>query len=411
MISTLIISLVALMYVIDLAITLLNYRHRSQPIPENVRDIYDQERYARWLSYSMETLRHGLIENTFTTALLLAGLGVGAFGWLETWTNRWFTHPILQTLAFLAVIGLVGLFLSLPFNYYATFVIEEKYGFNKTTRKTFVLDLVKGVLLSAILGGGLVALLQTIYLAFADRLWIFILAAWATLSTVIVILFILNTKVFVKLFNKLSPLPESPLRQAIDDLARKVGFNVSAISVMDASKRSTKLNAFFSGLGRTREVVLFDTLIEKMSEQQILSVLAHELGHAVHRDTLRMLVQQIFILGLYATVIGAVLQSPALAQAFGLSGIHFGFSLILFSLLISPLDLLLSVPLKYLSRRAEYAADAFSAGQVGVQPMAGALRILAQENLANLNPHPLYVWMHYTHPPISERLAAINRLA
>jgi len=186
-----------------------------------------------------------------------------------------------------------------------------------------------------------------------------------------------------------------------------VGFKVSAISVMDASRRSTKLNAFFSGLGRTREVVLYDTLVEKMSEDEIVSVLAHELGHAVHKDVPKILLQQILMIGAYLALFGLVAGNNALAQAFGLSGAHFGFSLLLFSILISPLDLLLDIPLNFLSRKAEYAADAFSADLVDKGAIQGALRILAQENLANLNPHPLYVLLHYSHPPLSARLAAI----
>lgn len=407
----LVIGLTALLYCIDLVISLMNYAHRKQPIPLNVRDIYDQEKYTKWLNYSMETLRHGVIEKTFMTAVLLGALGLGAFGWLETLTNGWFDHPILQTLSFLGVLALFSLLIGLPFDYYATFVIEEKYGFNTTTHKTFFLDMLKSLLLAVVLGGGLVALLNGLYLVFIDQLWLFILSAWALLSVVLVVIFVLNTKVFVKIFNKLTPLAEGPLKEQIEALAGKVGFNVTAISVMDASKRTTKLNAFFSGLGKTREVVLFDTLMEKMGEPEILSVLAHELGHAVHKDAPRMMLQQIAMFGLYAVMIGGVLQSTALAETFGLSGIHFGFGLILFSLLVSPVDLVLSIPLNYLSRKAEYAADAYSVKLVGPEPMTSALRTLAQENLANLNPHPVYVLIHYSHPTMSDRLGAINRVS
>ena len=210
---------------------------------------------------------------------------------------QWFSHPILQTLAFLGVFGLLSMLISLPFDYYGTFVIEEKYGFNKTTHRTFFVDILKNILVAAGLGGGLVALLNAIYLQFVGQIWWFVLYAWVILTVVMIILFVLNTKVFVKIFNKLTPLPEGDLRDKIQALAVKVGFNVKAISVMDASKRSTKLNAFFSGLGKTREVVLFDTLVEKLEEEEILSVLAHELGHAVHKDIPRMLGLQIAMFG------------------------------------------------------------------------------------------------------------------
>lgn len=406
--KTLLLSLVVFMYLVDLVVTLINDRHSRQPLPEAARGIYDDAQYARWLAYSLATLRHSLLVKTVLTALLLALLASGAFGLLERWTNAWFSHPLLQTLAFLGAFALFNLMVSLPFNYYRTFVIEERFGFNKTTRRTFIVDTLKSMALGAVLGSGVVTLLYLLYTAFLDRLWLFILAAWAALSVLIVLLFILNTKLFVKLFNKLTPLPEGELREDIAALAARVGFNVRAILVMDASKRSTKLNAFFSGLGRTREVVLFDTLLEKLKKEEILSVLAHELGHAVHRDVPRLLGVQIAVLGIYAVLIGFILQSPALAQAFGLSGVHLGFSLVLFGILSEPLDLLLSLPVNAISRRAEYAADAFAARLTSPEHTISTLRTLAQENLANLNPHPLYVLLHYTHPPIPERVRAIQ---
>jgi len=403
-----VIAIIVLMFIIDLIVSILNYQHRKQPTPQNVKDIYDQEKYQKWLAYSMETMRFGLVTKTFSTLLLIILLLSGAFGWLERLANSWFENPILRNLAFLGVYYLFNMLLGLPFDYYATFVLEEKFGFNKSTRKTFFLDQLKNLLLITVLGGGLVAGLQVPFMMYADRQWLFILTAWVAIAIIMVILFTLN-KLFVKLFNKLTPLPEGALRTKIEALAASVGFKVSAISVMDASRRSTKLNAFFSGLGHTREVVLYDTLVEKMSEEEILAVLAHELGHAVHKDVPKILLQQILMIGAYLALFGLVAGNNALAQAFGLSGAHFGFSLLLFSILISPLDLLLDIPLNFLSRKAEYAADAFSADLVDKGAIQGALRILAQENLANLNPHPLYVLLHYSHPPLAERLAAIAK--
>ncbi len=410
MLASLIILLIASLYLLDLWLTWLNYQRRNLPIPENARDIYDEDQYKKWLNYSMETNRFGVISKTVSTALLLVLLRLGFFGWLESLTNQWFSHPILQTLAFLGVFTLLSMLVDLPFSYYATFVIEEKFGFNKTTHKTFIIDLFKGLLLTALLGGGLIAGLQALYLRFIDQISFFVLGAWLLLSVVMVVIFVLNTKVFVKIFNKLSPLPDGELKERIHALAQEVGFNVNALWVMDASKRSTKLNAFFSGLGKTREVVLFDTLVEKMDEDEVLTVLAHELGHATHKDVPRMLGMQIALFGVYAAIIGAILQSDALARAFGLAGVHFGFAFILFSILTSPLELLLGIPINYISRKAEYAADAFAVRLNGKDPARSAFKTLAQENLSNLNPHPLYVRFYYSHPPIPERLSAIDAL-
>ena len=407
MIQWIVIGIILIMFVFNTAVSLLNYRQRKQPIPAIVQGVYDQGTYEKWLRYSMENLRLELVVHTLSTLVMLVLLLAGAFGWLERLSNSWFEHPILRTLAFLGVYVIFSILFALPFEYYGTFVIEEKYGFNKSTRRTFFLDQLKSLLLMAVLGGGLVAGLQALYLNFTERLWLFILLAWVCAAVIMTVLFTLN-KLFVKLFNKLTPLPEGTLKTRIQTLAASTGFKVSAISVMDASRRSTKLNAFFSGLGRTREVVLFDTLIEKMSEDEINAVLAHELGHAVHKDVPRMLLQQIILFGAYLALFGLIAGSAGLPQAFGLSGAHFGFSLLLFSILISPLDLLLDIPLNFLSRKAEYAADAFSGVHADRVSIKSALIRLAQENLSNLNPHPLYVLLHYSHPTLAERLKAIE---
>jgi STE24 endopeptidase len=407
MIQWIVIGIILIMFVFNTAVSLLNYRQRKQPVPAIVQGVYDQGTYDKWLRYSMENLRLELIVHTLSTLVMLALLLAGAFGWLERLTNGWFEHPILRTLTFLGVYMGFSILITLPFEYYGTFVIEEKYGFNKSTRKTFFLDQIKSLLLMVVLGGGLVAGLQALYLNFTERLWLFILLAWVCAAVIMTVIVALN-KLFVKLFNKLTPLPEGTLKTRIQALAASTGFKVSAISVMDASRRSTKLNAFFSGLGRTREVVLFDTLIEKMSEDEINAVLAHELGHAVHKDVPRMLLQQIILFGAYLALFGLIAGSASLAQAFGLSGAHFGFSLLLFSILISPLDLLLDIPLNVLSRKAEYAADTFSAVYADKASIMSALIRLAQENLSNLNPHPLYVLLHYSHPTLAERLQAIE---
>ncbi len=410
MIAYLIVGLILIMFVVDLVVSLLNYNYRNKPIPDNVKDIYDKEQYQKWLKYTMDNMRFGLIKKIFDTALTLGLLIFGFFGVLEGWTNSWFISPTLRTLSFLGVI-LIGIsIINIPFSYYATFVIEEKYGFNKTKKKTFFFDFIKNLLLMTVLVGAIIALFSFLYLQFVDQLWLFVLFAWIALSLIIVLMFILNVKVFVKLFNKLSPLPEGELRTRIEALATEVGFQVKAISIMDASKRSTKLNAFFSGLGKTREVVLFDTLVEKLSEDEILSVLAHELGHAMHKDAPKMILERIVIFGLYAVIIGLIMQSSALATAFGLTGIHLGFGLILFSILIEPIDFILGIPLSYLSRKAEYAADAFSAKYVDKKHMMSALRILVTENYSNLNPHPIYIMLHYSHPAIADRLGAIEKL-
>ncbi len=407
----LIVGIILFMYGVELFISILNYRNRHQPIPENVADIYDQEEYVRWLSYTMENTRFGLISKSFNTILLISFLIFGVFSiWIDWAVAIFPLSTLLQTLGFLFIYLVVTTLISIPFSYYQTFKIEEKYGFNKSTKKTFALDQVKNLLMVTILFGGIVSALNALFIAFEDQLWLFIVGTWAVLVIFITVMFILNTKVFVKVFNKLVPLPEGELKDKIDQLASSVGFEIKSISVMDASKRSTKLNAFFSGLGKTREVVLFDTLLEKLSDDEVLSVLAHELGHAVHKDAPRMLFERSLVFALYAILFGFILSTPSLYQAFNIPVSHFGFGFVLLSVLMDPLNFLIGIPLNYLSRRAEYKADAYSAKLVDKKHMIGALRILVKENFSNLNPHRLYEIVNYSHPKISDRLSAIENL-
>ncbi len=403
-----IVSIVVVMYGFELVLSLLNYRHRHQEIPDNVKGIYDAQAYRQWLAYTMDTFRFGLIGKTFNTIVLLMMLLLGGFAWIEEWVSGAVNGDIVRTLVFLGVLVVGFSILSWPFSYYRTFVIEERYGFNKTTRRLFLQDRLKNLLLTLLISGVMIALLQLIFLTFEDQILLFVAGAWVVLSIVIVAIFVLYNQVFVRFFNKLSPLPDGELKMRIEALMSRVDLKIRAIYLMDASKRSTELNAFFSGLGKTREIVLYDTLVEKLSVDEVLSVLAHELGHAVHKDTTKNVLQQIGLLGMYAAIIGIVLETPELTAAFGLTAGHFGFSLIVFILLLSPISVFIAIPLGHLSRQAEFKADRYSALLVGKSHMGSALRKLARENFANLTPHPLYVTIYYTHPPITERLAALE---
>lgn len=405
--SILIICLIVLLFVFDLVVSLQNYNQRMLPLPKLVEGIYEESAYKKWLSYSMEKLRLELISKTFGLVVLVALLGLGFFGVLETFTLSVTSNTILQTLIFLGLFMGLRVILGLPFEWIETFVIEAKYGFNKTSVKTFWIDQVKGLVLGAVLMGVLVSILQGLYQNYQTQLGMFFLIAWLFIALVMVVFFVLNTRVFVRLFNKLTPLEEGELKDKITALSKACHFEVKAIFVMDASKRSSKLNGFFSGLGKSGEIVLYDTLITKLTPDQILAVLAHELGHATHKDTLKMLVVQIIMLGLYVFGIGLVLQTPALFLAFGLQGVHFGFAIILFSILIEPISILLGIPVNFLLRAAEYKADAFAVKMTSSDAMGDALKRLVKENFSNLNPHPLYVLLHYSHPPVDQRLKAI----
>ncbi len=403
----LIMALLVAVYLFKTYVALLNHKYSLRPLPKRIRGIYDQERYEKWLAYSTEGNRLSLIQQAFNLAVLLIFLN-GPFAWLEQLATGWTGNLILQTLLFLGLYQGIVIFLGIPFDLYRTFSIEERHGFNRTTPTTFVRDLVLNIVLLAVLGGGLLAGIHALYLQLADNLWIFIFAAWAVVAVVMLLIFVFLNRLVLRLFNKFTPLPEGTLRTRIEELAASVGFNIKSISVMDASRRSTKLNAFFSGIGKTKEVVLYDTLVEKSSEDEVLAVLAHELGHAVHKDTLRMALFQIAAVGLYAAGVGLILQNPALFTAFGLSGVHFGFAIVLFSVLFQPVQLVINLPFVAMMRKAEYRADAFAAEHTRDSWLISALKVLSRENLSNLNPHPLFVRLYYTHPPIKDRISALE---
>ena len=401
-----IISLILGMFVFEFLISIMNYRYKNQPIPKNVQGLYDKDKYKKWLEYSMANFEFGIVSNTLSTVVMLLLLSLGAFGFIEELSIEVTSSALLQTLVFLLIYYIISFILTQPLSYYRVFKIEESFGFNKMTKKLFVIDKIKSFILTIVFGGGIISLLFIIFEAFTN-IWIFILIAYVVIFTVMLLLFLFNG-VFVRLFNKLTLLEEGSLKEKIDALAVSLGFEVKRIYVMDGSKRSTKLNAFFSGLGKTKEVVLFDTLIEKSTEDQILAVLAHELGHATHKDTLKGLIQQLFVIGLYVLVLGFILTTVDLHTAFNLSNVHFGFSIILMSILLSPVNTLLGLYTNYVSRVHEYKADAFAAKHTSKEAMISALKLLVVENFANLTPHPLYVKLYYSHPPISSRIASVE---
>lgn len=403
-IQLIIYGLVVAAFAYDIWLSMLNYRHRNEPVPPVVADVYDQEAYQKWLSYNMENFRFSMVVKSIRLVLFLLVLSLGGFLWFQDVAETLFGNARLQILTFLGLYALLSFVIGIVTSYYATFVIEEKYGFNKTTRKTFVLDKVKSLLLTVLLGGGLLYLVVVINDNAGD---LFFLFTWIALVVIIVAVNLLYVPLFVPLFNKLTPLPDGELKDAIHAFAEGVGYEVSKISVMDASRRSSKLNAFFAGLGKTKNVVLFDTLIDKMSTEQIVAVLAHEIGHAKHKHIYFNLGQTVLTLLLYIGMFALVLRTEVFSTAFGFDQANFGFSLILFTILLGPIGILLGLATATLSRRHEYQADAYAATKYAPEPMMQALKVLAKENFSNLTPHPLYVKLTYSHPPIAQRIEAI----
>lgn len=406
----LVISILVISYLIDTGLTLLNVSYKKNPIPENVKDLYEPARYKKWMNYTQTNTRFGLITSGVNLLVLLTLLlNGGAIIQVIYGVSSGVENPLVQTLIFLGIYQAITFVIGLGFSSYRTFVIEEKFGFNKTTPKVFVSDKIKQILLTVILGGAFVSGLYFLFEAFQDSLLLFVIILWLSVMIIFGLLSYLYTAVFVKIFYKIEPIEEGTLRTRIESLAEEVGFKVKAISKLNASKRSSKMNAFFSGFGKQKEIVFFDTLLDKMGEDEILAVLAHEFAHGKHKDVQRNFIQQFIMVGLFVFLIYFILTSPNLYTAFGFEEVFLGFGIILFSVLGSPLSFVFGIPTSYLSRKAEYKADAFAVKMMGQEAMASALKILARDSLSDLNPHPLYVRFNYSHPPMHLRLGAIEK--
>jgi STE24 endopeptidase len=403
-----IILIVALMvgtFGFKLWLSILNYNNRTSPIPKIVNDVYDKEEYNKWLQYSMENYRFSLIESVFEVVLRLILLLSGLFIVFKDISEGISNNLSIQTLIFIGIYFLISYFFDIFFSYYAKFSIEERYGFNKSTKKTFIIDQFKGLLLTIIFGGGLVYLLFTLYDEVGN--WFFI-TAWASLVAIVLFVSMFYVKLIVPLFNKLRPLEDGELKDKINAFGNKVGYEVTKISVIDASKRSTKLNAYFSGLGKMKQVVLYDTLIEKMSPDEIVAVLAHEIGHSKHKHIYSGIIQSSVMISVNLGVLLFTLKSPVLSTAFGFEDAHFGFGLIIFGVLLSPISIIIGAITSGISRKHEYQADKYAVDNGYKVPMINALKILSKENFSNLTPHPLYVKLTYSHPPVADRLQAIE---
>ena len=402
---TLIITIYVLMTLLSFITQTLDYKARDREIPDNVKDVYDPETYQKWRDYSAAQTRFGVISKLIRFLALFILLVSGALSWWANLTMEVSDNVYLSTLLFIgALVGAQFVFATIR-NYLYTFKLEERYGFNTTTLKTFVRDTFIGLLLMTVLGGGILMLLLFIFETFGG---LFILIASIAVFAIFLLINVGYVKVILPLFNTLSPLEDGELKEAIENLAKQENYTVKKIHTMDASKRSTKLNAFFSGFGRFKNVVLFDTLLDKMDTPEILAVLAHEIGHAKHKDVLKNIVMGALNLIVTFALLYGFFTIDIFYEAFNLEAFHFGFMLIIFSITLSPLSLLGGMLTNHLSRKAEFKADAYAASVTSGDSMAGALKVLARENFSNLTPHELNVFLNYSHPPISERIAAVE---
>ena len=383
----------------------LNSTRWSNKLPEELKGIYDEEKYRKSQNYSKENMRFGLLISSISFIVILLVLFFQGFAFLDGWVRQFTEHPILMALMFFGILGFLSDILSTPFDIYNTFVIEEKYGFNSTTPKTYVTDKLKGYMLSLIIGGGLLAAFVWFYDTAGQLFWLY---AWIFITVFSVFMSMFYSTLIVPLFNKQTPLKEGELREAIEDFARKVGFKLKNIYVIDGSKRSKKANAYFSGLGAKKRIVLYDTLINEHTTEELVGVLAHEIGHYKKKHTLKSILISTLNTGIMLYILSLFINNHYLSGALGAETRSFHIGILAFGLLYSPISTLLGIAGNVLSRHHEYEADRFAAKKYDPKPLEDALKKLSVNHLSNLRPHPVYVFVNYSHPPLLKRLEALK---
>ncbi len=396
-----IIAILVLDFLFEKYLDYLNTTKWSDTVPDEVKEIYDEKKYKKQQAYQRENHRFGMLTGSFSMAITLAMFLLFGFAMVDGWVWNITSNPIVAALLFFGILMFASDIINLPFSIYDTFKIEEKYGFNKTTPKTFVFDKIKGWLVGAIIGGGLLALIIFIYQKTGNLFWIY---AWILISAFSIFMAMFYSNIIVPLFNKQTPLEDGELRDAISAFSEKVGFKLENIFVIDGSKRSTKANAYFTGLGAKKRIVLYDTLIKDMTTDEIVAVLAHEIGHNKKKHVIQGLLIGLVQTGIVLFVFGLLIGNPKLSSALGVDEPNFHIGLVAFGVLYSPISFFTGIFMNILSRKNEYEADRFAAENFKPEALASALKKLSVNNLSNLTPHKLYVFFHYSHPTLLQRL-------
>ncbi|GAB6010216.1 M48 family metallopeptidase [Dysgonomonas reticulitermitis] len=384
-----------------------NRKRMSPAIPAQLAGIYNEEEYARQQAYQKESSLFSLYTSIFSFIVLLGVLSIGAFGWLDEYLRQYVGNEIALTLVFFGIIYLINDIVTLPFGYYATFVIEERFGFNKSTKATFWLDQIKELFITFILGGAILSLVVWLYNTLGEYAWLY---AWVAVTAVSLFMTLFYSNLIVPLFNKQTPLEQGELRDAIEAFADKAGFTINNIYVMDASKRSSKANAYFTGFGAKKRIVLFDTLINDLDTREIIAVLAHEIGHYKKKHTLQGVFTSVCYTGIILFLLSLFLGNQDIAVALGGKEASFHLGMIAFSVLFTPVSLIIGIFSSILSRKNEYQADSYAAGFGLSVPLITGLKKMHVKSLSNLNPDPLYVFFYYSHPTLLQRVQALENI-
>jgi len=396
-----IIAIIVLQFLMETVVDYLNSRKFKDPIPEELQDVFDNKEYLKSQAYKKDNYKFGILSSSFSIALTLGFLIFGGFDWVDKIARNNTDNPILMALIFFGIIVIGSDIITAPFSYYQTFVIEEKFGFNKSSRKLFFMDKIKGWLMMAILGGGILSMVIWFFQVAGNNFWIYALGLIAVFT---VFMNLFYSRLIVPLFNKQTPLEDGSLKSKIENYARKVGFKLQNVFVIDGSKRSTKANAYFAGFGKEKRVTLYDTLIQELEEEEIVAVLAHEVGHYKRHHIIINLIISILLTGVTLFILSLFINNPEFSYAIGVTEPSFHAALICFGILYTPISEITGLVMNILSRKFEFEADDYAKTTYEALPLINSLKKLSKNSLSNLTPHSAYVFLHYSHPPLIQRI-------
>ena len=400
------IAMLIISFIIDKILDALNAKHYNDALPYELMDVYDDVEYKKSQRYKATNYTFGLLTSTFSILLTLGFFFFDGFTYVDQLARQLTNNSILVTLIFFGIIMLGSDVLTTPFSYYKIFVIEERFGFNNTTKKTFIIDKIKGWMMTILVGGLILGALTWFYQTTGSKFWLY---AWMLITVFTVFVNLFYSRLIVPIFNKQSPLEDGSLRTAISDYANTVGFNLDKIFIIDGSKRSTKANAYFSGFGNEKRVTLYDTLVNDLNEDEIVAVLAHEIGHYKKKHIIFNLITSILLTGFTLYILSLLIGNPMLSEALGVTTPSFHIGLIAFGILYSPLSEITGLLMNWFSRKFEYQADNFAKTTYKAEPLITSLKKLSKNSLSNLTPHPAYVFMHYSHPTLLERIKNLRQ--
>ena len=397
----LLISIILFNFIKDYFLDYLNSKFFDKKIPENLSDIYDKEKYQKSQDYKKTLYKFGKISKAYSLTILLLFFFLDGFLLVDNFARSLFESELLISLSFFGIIFFGSDILNLPFSLYSIFIIEEKFGFNKTTFRIYFFDKIKSWFITILFGGGILSFIIFQFETVGKDFWI---VAWVFITTISVLINGFYAQIIVPLFNKQTKLEEGNLKNDIEKYSKKVGFDLSNIFVIDGSKRSTKANAYFSGFGKQKRVTLYDTLLNKLNDNQIIAVIAHEIGHYKKNHIIFNLIFSTIQTGLMLYILSLLIYMPIFSEALGIQSHSFHIGLITFSILYAPISEIFSLIFNVFSRKFEYQADHYAKETFNSKHLIEALKVLSKDSLSNLTPHPKYVWWHYSHPTLAQRI-------